>query len=236
MGISLDLPSSYLNDSMGFKPPTKKDAQTPAEYAEQPTKPVKDGPTPFLWQAPNSNAVLFFGQKWVELHGFVSRHTDVLHRLPASPAAFLSEKSVSKKYPAWLEHALRLSRARGYWMLYPGGSAAGNLATVHTELYKAPEEYEEELANESTEKEESGQRTLATEMVVNHAGGLLLPPFGELPLLSWDGRVVGLAELDASAAEYTTEFRGSVGGCEDLRPRDLLAKESAADLFCEREE
>ncbi|KAH8912482.1 hypothetical protein BR93DRAFT_79909 [Coniochaeta sp. PMI_546] len=230
MGISLDLPLTHLNDSMAFNPPTRKDA------SQQPTEhPAADGPTPFLWQAPNSNAILFLGQKWVELHGFVSRLLDVQHRLPASPASFLSSKTVSKKYPSWLEHALRLSRARGYWTLYPGDGTSGNLATVHTELYKAPEEYEEELALESGERKESvaGQKTLATGLVLN--GGGLLPPFRELPLLSWDGRVVGLEELDAAAAEYTTEFRGSVGGCEDLRPLDLLAKPSAADLFCERE-
>ena len=63
----------------------------------------------------------------------------------------------------------------------------------------------------------------------------MLPPFERLPLLSWDGRSVGLQELDAAAAEYTTEFRASVGGCEDLRPVDLLAKGSGADLFCEVE-
>jgi hypothetical protein len=230
MGISLELPSTYLNDSTAFKPPTKKDA--PLQSTEHST----DGPTPFLWQAPNSNAILFLGQKWVELHGFVSRLLDVQHRLPASPASFLSSKSVRKKYPSWLEHALRLSRARGYWTLYPGDTTAGNLATVHTELYKAPEEYEDELELESAEKKESaaGQKTLVTGLTLNHGGGLL-PPFRELPLLSWDGRVVGLEELDAAAAEYTTEFRGSVGGCEDLKPADLLAEPSAADLFCERE-
>lgn len=229
MGISLDLPSTYLNDSTSFTPPTKKDA------AHQSTEHRPDGPTPFLWQAPSSNAVLFFGQKWVELHGFVSRLTDVQHRFPASPAGFLSAKSASKKYPSWLEHALRLSRARGYWTLYPGEGS--NLATVHTELYRPPEEYEDELALESGEKKESGaagRKTLAKTLVLDHNGGLL-PPFAELPLLSWDGRVVGLEELDREAAEYTTEFRGSVGGCEDLKPFELLAKASAADLFCEKE-
>jgi len=233
MGISLDLPSTYLNDSTAFTPPTKKDAE------RQSTENPADGPTSFLWQAPNSDAVLFFGPKWIELHSFVSRLFDAQHRLPASPAAFLSSKSVSKRYPAWLEHALRLCRARGYWTLYPGDSPGNGMATVHTELYRAPEEYEEEEelvpASGGERGSAAGQKQLARELVLDHRAGGLLPPFRELPLLSWEGEVVGLEELDRAAAEYTAEFRGSVGGCEDLEPLELRAKSSAADLFCERE-
>ncbi|KAB5532636.1 hypothetical protein GE09DRAFT_371859 [Coniochaeta sp. 2T2.1] len=244
MGISLDLPTNHLNDSLPFTPPTKLDAPPPfSEYDPTdgtplpPPKPT-DGPTPFLWQSPSSNAVLFLGQKWVELHGFVSRLTDIQHRLPADPSSFLSSKSVSKRHPSWLEHALRLSRARGYWTLYPGED---NLAVVHGELYQPPEEYEDELAAESGSEKAAGdgegkeQKTLARELVVNKKGGRMLPPFKELPLLDWEGKLVGLDELDEGAAEYTTEFREAVGGCEDLKGVELLAKASAADLFCQKE-
>jgi hypothetical protein len=245
MGISLDLPATYINVTAPSIPPTKKDAppKSPNPLEDTPTlspDPPSDGPTPFLWQAPSSNAILFTGTKWVELHGFVSRLLDAQHRLPSTPSSFLSSKSVSKRFPSWLEHALRLARARGYWTLYPGDSAAGHFATVHTELYRAPEEYEEEeefpvkTSPEKGSGEGKGQKTLARELVLNHEGGML-PPFRELPLLSWDGRVVSLTELDQTAAEYTVEFREAVGGCEDLKAFELLAKGDGADLFCERE-
>ena len=244
MGISLDLPQAYLNDTSPFVPPTRKDAPLPSppsldDVPTPPPTPPSDGPTPFLWQAPSSNAILFSGTKWVELHGFVSRLLDAQHRLPSTPSSFLSSKTVSKKFPSWLEHALRLARARGYWTLYPADTPAGRFAVVHADLYTAPEEYEEDqelLAPSSSDNREGrggqGQEILARELV---PGGHPLPPFRELPLLSWDGRAVRLEELDRDAAEYTTEFREAVGGCEDLKGFQLLAKGDAADLFCEAE-
>lgn len=241
MGISLDLPATHLDDTTRFTPPTKKNAQSDSPHAvdDTPSPSPQDGPTPFLWQAPSSNAILFSGTKWAELHGFVGRLLDTQHRLPASPASFLSAKSVSKRFPSWLEHALRLARARGYWTLYPGNNAAGQFATVHTELYHAPEEYEAEVpaAALSGEAAEGREKTLARELVLGggEGGGKLFPPFRELPLLSWEGKAVALEELDREAARYTTEFREAVGGCEDLAASELLAKADAADLFCERE-
>lgn len=235
LGISLDLPTTYLSGTGEFNPPTKRDVKPQTE-----AYPI-DGPTPFLWQAPNSNAVLFFGQKWVELHGFVSRLLDTTHRLPSTPASFLSTKDVSKSYPSWLEHALRLSRARGYWTLYPGEAIGGGLAVVHKELYKAPEEYQNETpkqqqSNKDDERDlASGSGSLLEGLLPSKDG--LLPPFAELPIMTWDGKVVSLEEFDAGVKEYAAEFRANVGGdCEDLEAKDLLPKGDAADLFCEREE
>jgi hypothetical protein len=243
MGISLDLPQTYLNDTSPFIAPTKRDAPPAAANTVDDTlkPPPLDGPTPFLWQSPSSNAILFTGEKWAELHGFVSRLLDVQHRLPSTPSSFLSSKSISKKSPSWLEHALRLARARGYWTLYPGENPAGQFATVHTDLYRVPEEYEDELAADTVASDgkgteeggKGGQEILAREVVLDSKGGGLLPSFMELPLLSWDGRIVTLEELDQSAAEYTTELREAVGGCEDLKGPELLARADAADLFCE---
>lgn len=230
MGISLELPATRLDGTTPFKPPAaKKDAATTSQGGGP------DNPTPFLWQGPSSNAILFTGTKWVELHGFVSRLVDAQHRLPASPASFLSAKSASKRFPSWLEHALRLARARGYWTLYPADDAAGQFAAVHAELYRPPEEYEREVAAAGRDEAAAGrEKTLARELVLSgEGGGRLFPPFKALPLLSWDGREVALGELDREAALYTTEFREAVGGCEDLEGLGLLAKTDAADLFCE---
>ena len=54
MGISLDLPSTYLNDTTAFSPPSK----TGKSGSDS------DSAISFLWQAPNSNAVLYFGDMW----------------------------------------------------------------------------------------------------------------------------------------------------------------------------
>jgi hypothetical protein len=213
LGISLHLPSTHLDDSKPFNPPS--------------------GTTPLLWQAPNSNAALFTGQKWIELHALVSNLLDLQHRTQPLPP-FFADKLVSKRYPSWLEHALKLSRARGYWTLYPSEATARNLATVHSELYRAPEEYEREAAKElpgNAELPVSG-RALFESLP---RGGRLLP-FDEMPLLLWDGRVTGLYDLDEAAAAYANEFRRAVGGCQALTPEDLLPKQSMGDLFCMKDE
>lgn len=193
-----------------------------------------DEPTSFLWQAPNSNAVLYFGQRWVELHGFVSRLVEFQHKSPSSSSSsLLSEKLVSKKYPAWLEHALKLSRARGYWTLYPSNAAATNLATVHNELFIAPEEYEGDSVEDSIEGTEV---TLADGPLLDRLpGGGSLPGFDQLPLLTWDGEVTGLRDFDTFASEYASKFRRTIGGCEGFLPSDLIPEKSAADLFCSKQ-
>lgn len=232
LGISLALPSTYLSGDSNFIPPTKRDVKPQTE------KYPADGPTPFLWQAPNSDALLIFGQKWVELHGFVSRLFDITHRQPITPASFFSSKEVSKSYPSWLEHALRLSRARGYWTLYPGESIKGNVAVVHTELASPPEEYFNEQPSKDTEANEmelaNGAVSVLDGLIPGKDG--FLPPFKELPIMTWNGKVVALHAFDEAVNDYASEFREAVGGCEDLEPEDLVPKRSAADLFCEKEE
>jgi len=234
LGISLDLPATYLNATERFSPPTTKDVVKPAVSTPEPV--LTDEPTSFLWQAPNSNAVLYFGQRWVELHGFVSRLVEFQHKSPSSSSSsssLLSEKLVSKKYPAWLEHALKLSRARGYWTLYPSKVAATNLATIHNELFIAPEEYEGGAVGDSIEGTEV---TLAAGPLLDRLpGGGGLPAFDQLPLLTWDGEVTGLRDFDTFASEYASKFRRTIGGCEDFLPSDLIPEKSAADLFCSKQ-
>ncbi len=123
-GISLELPSMSLNAS-SFSPPAR--LQQPGE-----AKQASGGPTSFLWQAPNSNAVLFLGERWVELHGFVAKLLEARNKLP-QPPKLLGQKLVSKAFPSWLEHALRLCRARGYWTLYPSQPTSSFVASVHRE-------------------------------------------------------------------------------------------------------
>lgn len=205
-GISLDLPTTTLGGTTRLGPPPTlrmKDSST------------ADDSTPFLWQAPNSNAALFTGEKWVELHSFVSQVLDVQHSSSAIPA-LLTDKSVSRDYPAWMEHVLRLCQARGYWTLYPSVELATNLATIHTDLYRPPEEYE----NDGTATKHSGhddddeiviRRKTLLQSLPN--GGDLLR-FDDMPLLAWDGTQTDIEGLYATAATYATQFRLTVGGCE----------------------
>ncbi|KAI9045218.1 26S proteasome regulatory complex [Aspergillus affinis] len=58
-------------------------------------------------------------------------------------------KVVSKRYPAVMEYLLELIRANGYCVLYPAFEASGPaLATVHNELYHAPEEFTTHISPE----------------------------------------------------------------------------------------
>lgn len=229
LGISLDLPSSHLNALEPFtRPQGKRRAKPPS------TKPDAGDATPFLWQAPNSNAALYTGQKWIELHALVSNLVDFQHRAK-SLSPFFTEKAVSKRYPSWLEHALRLSRARGYWTLYPSEPTARHLATMHNELYRAPEEYERELPRDARRDAEMALSPGRTLFETLPDGGSLLP-FDELPLLLWDGRETELADLDDAAADYASHFRAAVGGCEALAAEDLVPRVSTKDLFCVRDD
>ncbi|KAF4610374.1 hypothetical protein G7Y89_g15744 [Cudoniella acicularis] len=232
LGISLDMPSTYLNDSTTFAPPTGNNSNV----------------TPFLWQAPNSNAALYFGEKWVELHDFVANLLSSQHKLPTPTT--LNEKLVSKTYPSWLEHVLKLMRVRGYWMLYPGLEKTDSLANLHNELYQPPEEYKEDIKVET--HSESGELTAdpARHLSLKHDEAPLitkplltiLPSRGDLPrvikmpFLKWDGELISLDDVGEYAANYSSIFRHEIGGCDVSLPAKPVIELSAQDLFCLNDE
>lgn len=204
VGISLDFPSTYLNASEAFIPPEDPEIASPA----------------FLWQAPSSNAVLLTGEKWAELHNFVSRSLD-FRSAAATPPSILTEKVVSKTYPAWLEDLLQLCRLRGYVTLYPGLETAATLATAHDDLAQAPEEYHESQSPPPKKLKEVvlGESGLDMLHTLPNDGDLL--PLGSLPLLGWRGEETTLDALDEEAKKYLSEFRAAVG-CEG----------EGTDMFC----
>ncbi|KAI1386424.1 uncharacterized protein F4822DRAFT_316228 [Hypoxylon trugodes] len=241
-GISLEQPLQLLDGEEALSLPSLLRSSDPDDT---------DGDeisTSFLWQAPSSNAVLFLGEKWMELHDFVSRSLEAKQELEPSPA-LLSEKVVSTQYPSWLEHALRLARARGYWMLYPGKDTAENLATVHSELNHMPEEYATRensrtvLADDASEEEiENVRQKIRAGVEIPLAPVSLLDslpnngnlrPFGDLPIVSWDGQPVDFEELTAFSEKYSAEFKQKVGSCteseDDQKQRESF---STQDLFC----
>lgn len=222
MGISFSTPATLLDTSQPLTVGGPSDGSGSAS-AE----------TPFLWQAPTSDAVMFMGEKWVELHGYVSQILEKQAQMSATPA-LISKKEISKKHPAWLESVLQLSRIRGYLTLYPGQETANTILGVHTELNDKPEEYEDDpedptagLRDQANEPFNAGSQV---DMLTTLPKGGVLSTLADLPVLSWDGAKVQLSEIDATAIDYAAQFRREVGECRDVGV--IKADRHARDLFC----
>ena len=240
MGISLHLPTAFLNDTADFKPPLKEGSRSKgseALLAEQ---------SAFLWQAPNNDAALYFGEKWMEFHSFL------MARLSKPPST--TPKIVSEKHPSWLEYMLELMRARGWAMAYPGLFANDvTLTTVHDELYRIPEEFfkkapESETstiaisADQTLEADSSFQARKAppntehpllksslTSLLPNQGD---LPEVANMPLISYDGRSVSPKESSNAANSFSESFRHSTGACGAGESPLSYSWTKAADLFC----
>lgn len=225
-GISLELPSSTLAGAKPFSPPEK------ALEGE--------GELPmFLWQAPNSNAALYFGDKWTELYSFLSRRLTV-------GGAKSSEEKVSKQYPAVLEYMLELMRAQNSFLAYPAFPLRGNspLATIHSELRYVSEDSasnnlgKREEAAASDHIDEFVDRLESTEKPPSSAPNLMplldqfawrLPDLEDLPTVSYSGDASSAVDLAQQAQEYRERFRASHGHCHDDSREDETSPDS---LFC----
>jgi len=157
----------------------------------------------------------------------------------------LNEKLVSKTYPSWLEHVLKLARARGYWTLYPSFENDHRLATFHNDLFQPPEEYSKEV---KAELEESGELTAdpdhylslkhrETSLVKTSLLSILpskgeLPKVWDMPLLSWDGERMTADEIYQHAVNYSSVFRREIGGCGVDSIEQMRIDMLADDLFC----
>ena len=233
MGISLDLPS--------FAP----DLQTQAPYEQHMPESL------VLWQAPASTAALYFGDRWVELHTFLSYRLtldpDLAQKTPSSPI-------FSHDYPMWLQPTLEMMQARGYYMLYPSfmlkeGSSA---ITVHRELAQSPEEFMAENADETADSgipkiandqvlaaDEEIARLVKSEQRAFPASLInpLLASIGEgqmselsieseIPLISFNGEKREWSRSWSIAWQAGEEFAVSVGRCERYEDNSI------GSLFC----
>jgi hypothetical protein len=248
MGVSLELPPVLLDGKMKLEPPATSQMHTERYKKLYPN--TKSAP--FLWQAPNSHATLFFGDKWAELHSFLSNRV-VKHQ--QSLKSISRGKLVSETLPAWTEYMLEFMRARGYSLLYPAMTTTA-LVIIHNELYHAPEEFAHSSPDESpktsTTPPESDEPFLRAEEpakppqnpeppIVPGSEPLhqALPFYGDLPeiphlpQLLYDGQVVDLANVSSIAKTYADTFREEVGGCNmpKGKHRKIIAGE-ASDLFC----
>lgn len=243
MGFSLELPSLYLNNSAKLVPPTIGSAQN------------IDESTPFLWQAPNCNAALYFGDKWIELHSFLSsRISGQDPDLPDDQSPTARQKVVSEYYPAWMEYVQELMRVREYSLLYPNFPESKDaIVAVHNELHRPPEEYKSSRPlSSSTPVPTLNPKDLFIVDPSAHSSNLpagpesplltsslisLLPNSGdlpelpELPILSFDGNVLSESLSESTAHNFASDFRREIGRCNS-KHKVVIEDMSADDLFC----
>ncbi|KAL9633876.1 MAG: hypothetical protein Q9164_004429 [Protoblastenia rupestris] len=240
MGISLELPTAFLNDTTDFIPPSKQ--RSPFSERDK----LPEELTPFLWQAPNNNAALYFGEKWIELHSYIKA------RLSKPPTT--SPRIISEKHPSWLEYILELMRARGWSLLYPGffdNDVA--LATIHDELFQIPEEFSKKAAPKHTPTPPSSAdqpleadpsiesrkpppniehpllESSLTSLLPNQGD---LPEIKTLPIISHDGRSMSFQQSRLAATIFSEHFRQSTGACGPGDSPLPYQWSIAADLFC----
>ncbi|KAI4114325.1 MAG: hypothetical protein LQ345_004877 [Seirophora villosa] len=263
MGVSLELPYMHLNDSTMFSPPPPSPPRKTVEDPdEESTEESAEDPTSFLWQAPNSNAALYFGDKWIEFHSFLTS------RLASDPSKQPGRrKEISELYPAWLEYLQELMRARGYTMLYPNFPTSSSssssdrpaIATLHYELFRPPEEYDSKPSssaahppiptlNPETEtfptdpsthplhpKPDRESTPLTTNLLslLPSARSRSTTAAADLPLLSHEGNALSPNHLDKSARLFASDFRLRIGRCRDPDYEPPVKAMKADDLFCD---
>lgn len=248
MGFTLELPSTYLNDSTPLDPPVLE-----RDHAKRSSREAHE-PTPFLWQAPNSNAALYFGEKWVELHSFLSARMYIQDpRLPTDQRPPPQKKVVSESYPSWMEYFQELMRVRGYFLLYPHFPDSDDaIVTIHGELRQPPQEFSKERSpsiadppkldpNEPFVTDPSAFEPILppspeAPLLVKNLIALLpysgdLPQITKLPILSHEGNILSRQDAIAAAHQLTDEFRDRIGRCNG-NEKSLVESMSAKDLFC----
>lgn len=252
LGISLDLPSSHLNDSAPFAPPLSK----PSPFSHTNLK--ADQPTSFLWQAPDSHAALYFADRWVEFQSFLGKRLEAQHS-PSRPAQNPPKRTklISQNYPSWMEYLLELMRARGYSMLYPHFESDEAIATVHNELYQPPEEFASTKPSTSTPNDKATppdpndpftadpsisplaykQSNLEPPLLTTTLLSLLpsdgdLPELNTIPLLSYSGDLITSAESTTLATFFAARLKSEIGGCTGSSVQKRRRPLSAGDLFC----
>jgi hypothetical protein len=145
-------------------------------------------------------------------------------------------------------------RARGYSLLYPA-TTSDALVTVHNELFRAPEEYAAEAAQDTQKaaptpaltepflraEQPAPAPTNAEPAVVSGSRPLHailpfkadLPELLHLPQLLYDGQTIDPSNTCAIASAYASTFRAEVGGCVAPKgKRRRVVVGSARDLFC----
>ena len=249
LGISLDVPSTFLSGSGDFVPPMIANMHAHKYLDEKEYDQAAN--SFFLYQASSATASLIFGSKWATLHDFLPNRLAASH----SGKAEKTKKLVSETEPAWLEYLLELMRIRGWSMLHP----ASAFVTIHNELAHIPEEYMREDTDGRKGAEAQGQDVHPEEeafltaseppVISEHiehepratqplhellpfAGDL--PELPHLPYLSHTGKLIEPAAASMLKEGYLPIFRRQIGGCdahEASRQRTVYDMKTD-DLFC----
>ncbi|OCL08599.1 hypothetical protein AOQ84DRAFT_354410 [Glonium stellatum] len=250
IGVSLEIPAHLLDGTSSFKAPALKKMNNVKYKATTDIASV-----PFLWEAPNSNAALYFGDKWVELHSFLSNRIAIEHQGPRKASR---AKIVSETLPSWTEYFLEFMRARGYSLLYPGTTSAENFVTIHNELYRLPEEFSPVAPKQAGTEDEGAPPKLPDGPFLtaeplpeppNNFEPPLIPfrplhavlPFDgdlaeipHLPYLLYTGEYIHPENVTTVANSFMARFQQDVGNCKPT-PEGKKRKVkvgSADDLFC----
>ena len=218
MGISLE------QSEIHAKPHT--DTQTTAE-----------GST-VLWQHVSRYAALYTGDKWIEVHNFLTHRLTVDPQLSRSmPAAETSPDAE----PVWIRTLSELMQAKGYFMLHPlRQDEDSSLITVHQELYQDVEgQILDSIANGSSGKhtidlvEEEGvlgirisdnaqyleETMLAISSITSHLNDESQKSVGhvagadDVSFYLSNGDRVSWIEAQQKARGYAERFSQSIGGC-----------------------
>lgn len=243
VGFSLDLPTQGL------------DLRTKAPWA------TEDSHEPLmLWQAPASNAAVYFGHRWVEFHSFLNRRLLVDPELAKTTQA---SPSLSHEYPSWLHPMLEMMQTHGYYLMYPTfvqkeGSA---VVTIHQELAQVPEEYlkDKEVGDESSTDElprfqlGDDQALTADDEIArlmrqeqNVHGDSVVSSLLEatsaavregntaagssISLIAFDGEKQDWQSSQTNSRRMAAEFALSIGGCKSYDP--ATKGDDFEGLFC----
>ncbi|KAJ3484636.1 hypothetical protein NLG97_g7005 [Lecanicillium saksenae] len=214
-GISFTVPETHLHNTKPFTAPLS----------------AKRGSS-FVWQSPSSDAMLVFGDKWAELHGYVSQSLKAEKAGRAVPTMTQS-KDVTQNKPAWLDYMLQLCRLRSYFTMYPSKETADAIIGVYADLPDVADgrEKSEADARLETQRGSSFDAGSQVDMLNTLPDGGVLESLHEIPVLAWEGGVSTIDDIVQASHKQAAEFRRQIGTCKNP---DVVVRRHrfAADLFC----
>lgn len=197
-------------------------------------------------QSLHADAALFFGDKWAEMHQYLSMR---LMTDPQLSKSVKPEEGHLAEEPTWVSLATEMMRAQGYAMLVPQVSSTESpLAVLHSELHHVPEEQldqqaaptdtidlgsEKDVLTAQTSKSmaaEARQLSRTSLLSLLKRGSSQAPTvLDEVPLYSHQGELVDVKTLRERAADYARQLSVQVGGCTEDQGGQPGGLES---LFC----
>ena len=243
LGISLALPASQLDDLRPLVPPGNTKGE---KFAKDSTGQSSQ----FLWQAPDHHAVLYFGDKWKELHNFLTARIRARKIQSSNPRP----RVTSTNRPTWTEYLLELMRIRNLNVLYPNLPSSYSLATIHNELYSPTEEERHPSPPSDPDPQRpptinpkdtfTGSAEVASipfqhELpLLTYPLTALLPNAGDLPeltflpLLSYTGEPLRIEDAEFQSTSFANGFRKQVGRCKNQQDVITVILGEVDDLFC----